>query len=563
MKKLLCLMLSLALCMSLFAGCGSNDASTAGSASAGGSETAGSTGETTADVEAELGIDTTNYLKIQDDNPDTVDPQCTTEYYTVAMNIFDRLVEVKANDDGTSEIVASLAKDWTVSDDGLTYTFTLNEGVKFSNGADLTSSDVLYTIMRMFTYEKAVNDDIYDMIEGADAVLDGSADTLSGFEIISDYEFSITLSEPYGAFLACLTTPGASILDEETTEAAGDQFGIDPAVTIGSGPFVFTAWEFNSELILSANADYWDGAPACEGLVLKVIPDEATARMMFENGELDILDMDNNSSQLEYFLDNEDYADQIVSGARVGIYYICLNENFEELSDARVRKALQYSIDRQAILDALYAGQGQLENGIFPHGLIGYNENLEEIPYDVDAAKELLAEAGYADGFTMQLCYSSEAGQTTKDMLEIISSYWAEIGVTAEVTEVDEGSFYDMRAAGEIESYTSSWSADFNDPDNFIYSFFGNEDNINRRGFGYSNSEAIARVAAARSIVDEDERVAEYQDLEKLIIQEDAAWVPLFSKQHLFIVSPQVSGFKVSWNGWSGNYYRNVSVTRS
>lgn len=559
MKKFVSLTLALAMCASLLAGCGSNDAS-APAASNAGTDTVGSAAETGTNA-AEGDLDTSKFLVIQDDNPDTVDPQCTTEYYTVAMNIFDRLVEVKANDDGTSEIVPSLAKSWTVSDDGLTYTFTLNEGVKFSNGADLTSSDVLYTIKRMLTYEKAVNDDIYDMIKGAQDVADGKATELTGFEIIDDYNFSITLEEPYGAFLACLTTPGASIFDEETTEQAGDQFGIDPSVTIGTGPFTFYGWEFNSELVLTANKDYWDGAPACEGLILKVIPDEATARMMFENGELDILDMDNNSSQLEYFLNNDTYKDQIVSGARVGIYYICLNEKFPELSDARVRKALQYSIDRQAILDSLYAGLGELENGIFPHGLIGYNADLAEIPYDVDQAKQLLADAGYPDGFEMELCYSSDAGQTTKDMLEIISAYWAEIGVTAKVTEVDEGSFYDMRAAGEIEAYTSNWSADFNDPDNFIYSFFGNEGNIERRGFGYTNSEAIARVAAARAIVDEDERIAEYQDLEKLIIQDDAAWVPLFSKQHLFVVNPRVSGFKVSWNGWSGNYYRNVSVS--
>ena len=558
MKKLVSLTLAMTMCMSLLAGCGNNDASTTEAAAS----AAASAGSAAAVTEPDVGIDTTNYLKIQDDNPDTVDPQATTEYYTVAMNIFDRLVEVKANDDGTSEIVPSLAKSWEISDDGLTYTFTLNEGIKFSNGADLTSSDVLYTIKRMLTYEKAVNDDIYDMIEGAEDVAEGKTEELAGFKVIDDYNFSMTLAEPYGAFLACLTTPGASIFDEETTEQAGDQFGIDPAVTIGSGPFTFAAWEFNSELVLSANKDYWDGAPACEGLVLKVIPDEATARMMFENGELDILDMDNNSSQLEYFLNNDAYKDQIVSGPRVGIYYVCLNEKFTELSDARVRKALQYSIDRQAILDSLYAGEGQLENGIFPHGLIGYNADLPEIPYDVEQAKELLAEAGYPDGFEMELCYSSDAGQTTKDMLEIISAYWAEIGVTAKVTEVDEGSFYDMRAAGEIEAYTSNWSADFNDPDNFVYSFFGNEGNIERRGFGYSNTEAIARVAAARAIVDEDERIAEYQDLEKLIIQEDAAWVPLFSKQHLFVVNPAVSGFKVSWNGWSGNYYRNVSVSR-
>ena len=133
MKKLVSLSLALALCVSMLAGCGNNDASTASNAgSAAGTET-GSAADTATNA-AEGDLDTSKFLKIQDDNPDTVDPQCTTEYYTVAMNIFDRLVEVKANDDGTSEIVPSLAKSWTVSDDGLTYTFTLNEGVKFTNG---------------------------------------------------------------------------------------------------------------------------------------------------------------------------------------------------------------------------------------------------------------------------------------------------------------------------------------------------------------------------------------------------------------------------------------------
>ena len=191
MKKLVSLTLAMTMCVSLLAGCGNKDASTTETAAS-----AASAGSTATVAEPDVGIDTTNYLKIQDDNPDTVDPQATTEYYTVAMNIFDRLVEVKANGDGTSEIVPSLAKSWEISDDGLTYTFTLNEGVKFSNGADLTSSDVLYTIKRMLTYEKAVNDDIYDMIQGASDVAEGKTEELAGFKVIDDYNFSITLEAP-------------------------------------------------------------------------------------------------------------------------------------------------------------------------------------------------------------------------------------------------------------------------------------------------------------------------------------------------------------------------------
>lgn len=555
MKKLMSLLLAAALLTATLAGCGGE------STSAGTAETATSAAESTADNTTASGLDTTSFLKIVEDNPDIVDPQCTTEYYTVGMNIFDRLVEVQANDDGTSEIVPSLAKSWTISDDGLTYTFQLEEGVKYSNGADLTASDVLYSIRRMLSYEKALNDDIYDIIEGAEAFQNGEAEEISGFEQISDYEFSITLTQPYAAFLACLTTPGASILDEETTEAAGDQFGLDPAVTIGTGPFIFESWEVNAEMVLVANPDCWSGAPACDGIVMKIVPDESTQRMMFENGEIDLLDLDNAASQMEYFLNNEQYADQIVSGTRVGINYIGLNEKVEALSNVLVRQALQRAVDRQAILNALYAGRGNVENGIFPHGLIGYNPDLPEIPYDVEEAKALMAEAGYADGFSMELCYSSESSQTTKDLLEIVAAQWAQIGVQASVVEVDSGSFTDQRAAGELDAYTGEWSADFNDPDNFIYTFFGNLENTETRGLFYSNEEVINRVAAARGIVDEDERVAEYQALEQLLIQEEAVWVPLYSREHLYVVSPRVSGFTVSWNGWSSNYYRNVSVS--
>lgn len=566
-KRSICLLLALSMLFGLFlTGCGSESTETTTTTdTTTASDTAEAAEDSTSTEAAETtsgssDLDTTNFLKIADDNPDITDPQCTSEYYTVGMNVFDRLVEVEAHDDGTSEIVPSLAYDWDISDDGLVYTFYLEEGVKYSNGADMTASDVLYSFTRLLTYEKAVNDDVVDCILGAEELMNGEADTLEGFEIIDDYTIQITLTQPYAAFLAGLTTPGASILDEETTEAAGSQFGIDPEVTIGTGPFIFESWVFNSEIILVANEDCWSGAPACEGIVMKFIDDQDTMRMMYENGELDILDLDNASSQLEYFLDNEEYADNIVSGMRVGIYYIGLNEAFEPLDNVLVRKALQRAVDRQAILDALYAGRGQVLSGILPVGLIGYNADLPDIEYDPEEAKALLAEAGYADGFDLTFTISSEAGTTTKDLVEIIAAQWGEIGVNVTIETMDDATMLDMRRSGQIMCYTSSWSADFNDPDNFLYTFFGTEENTVLRSLNYYNTDAIARVAAARGIVDEDERIAEYQALEELIIQEDAAWVPLFAKEHLFVVNDRVSGFTVSWNGWSNNYYRNVSV---
>lgn len=524
-------------------------------------------GNSTQEAQKTLGksdINTTTFLKFVDDNPDIVDPQCTSDFYTIPMNCFDRLVEVKANDDGTSQIVPSLAKSYEVSKDGLTYTFHLNQGVKFSNGADLTSSDVPYTFNRLLTYPKSVNGSIASGLKGAEDVAKGKQKSLegTGIKIIDDHTFEMILEQPYAAFLAQLTAPGASILDEKTTEEAGDQFGIDPEKTIGTGPFVFSSWTFNSELILSANKNCWSGAPACDGLDIKVVPDDETQRMMYENGEIDFLDLDNAQSQIDYFLKSDQYKNQIVEGTRVGIYYISLNEDIKPLDNPKVRKALQMALDRKSILDAVYGGRGQVENGILPHGLIGYNPDLPEIKYDVEAAKQLLKNAGYADGFDLELDLSSKDDQSGKDLLEIASAMWGQIGVRCTVKTVDDATIQDQKHDGKLGCYQSSWSADFNDPDNFMFTFFGNDANTRFRSLNYKNEDAMQRVTAARAITDEHKRIQEYQDLEKLIAQEDAAWIPLFSKQHLYVVSPKVSGFKVSWNGWSNNYYHNVSVKR-
>lgn len=499
-------------------------------------------------------------MKIVDDDPDTVDVQCTTDYYTVGMNIFDRLLEVAPGSDGTSKLVPSLAESWVISDEGCTYTFKLREGVKFTNGADLTADDVLYTFERLLTYRKSVNQDFVDQIKGAKALENGLATTLEGFEIMGDYVFKITLEEPYAGFLACLSTPAVSIYDRETTEAAGEDFGLVPEKTIGSGPFLLTGWTLGSELVLEANPDYWGGAPKLAGVVLKIVDSAETQRMMFENGELDIMDLDRAPSQMEYFVNSKIYAPHIVSGTRVGTYYYSFNQNIEPFGDVRVRKALQMAIDRQTILDAVYSGQGKLENGIFPTGLIGYNPSLPMIPYDPQAAKALLAQAGYPNGFDMEIAQSSDAGDSGKQMNEIVQAMLGEIGIRVSIREYDSASYLDVRKNGELPMYFSSWSADFNDPDNFIYTFFGTADNTFRRSMNYGDTAAIDRVAAARSIVDDEERIREYQALEEKIIQEDACFIPLFSKRHLFVVNPRVHNFTVSWNGWSGNYYSGVTV---
>ncbi len=554
MKKKISLMLAAALTAGLaLTGCGGSKTSDTTD------NTAGAENESTAEVKG-VDVDTTGYL-VAALNADiqTADVQKTSKDYEVPFNIFDRLVDVEVGTDGNSKIVPSLAESWDISDDGLEYTFHLRQGVKFHNGNDFTAEDVAYTFHRMLTVEGGVNTEFIDQIKGADELLAGETDTLEGVEVVDDYTIKVTLKEPFAGFLASISSPGVSIYDSEATEAAGDQFGMDPAVTVGTGPFEFSSWSFNNQLVLTRNEDYWKGASGLPGVVIKIIPDTETQSMMFESGELDILDLDYAADSADRF--TETYPDQIVQGPRVGIVYFTMNFNKEPFQDVRVRKAVQMSIDRQAILDALYGGRGQVEQGIFPHGLIGFNPDQEEIKYDPEAAKALLAEAGYADGFDMEIAADSSASDTMTMALEIVSDQLAEVGIRAEIKNYDESTWLETRKSGELGSFMSTWSADYNDPDNFIYTFFGNEEKTRIRSINYPDTEVMERVAKARTLVNEDERLAEYKALEEKLIHEDAAWVPMFSRLHLFAVSKRVQGFAPLWSGLSDQLFYNISLS--
>ena len=558
MRKRFRLILAAAAAASLLlSGCGGStsgdgsDAQTEQAGNAEGTESAGSTSS---------GTDTSGFLVVPlVADIQTADVHKTTKDYEIPLNIYDRLVDIEVKEDGSSEIVPSLAESWEISGDALTYTFHLRQGVKFHNGEELTADDVEYSFTRQLSVEGAVNTDFLAQIKGASQLLEGTADQLEGFETVDDYTFTITLSEPYAGFLACLSTPGCSIYNREATEAAGDQFGLDPSVTVGTGPFRLTDWTINDQLVLTRYEDYWKGPSELPGVVIRIVPDTETQRMMFESGELDVVDLDYLPDAVDDFTTR--YPDQIVSGPRVGTTYFTMNQNIEPFQDVRVRKAVQMAIDRQAILDALYGGRGQVENGIYPHGLYGFNSSLPEITYDPEEAKALLAEAGYANGFEMQIAADSSASDATNQALEIIQAQLGEIGIQAEIQNMDESTWLATRNSGEMGSFMSTWTADYNDPDNFIYTFFGTPENTKLRSLNYSDTEVMERVQKARTIVDADERIAEYQALEEKLVTEDAAWVPMYSRTHSFAVSKRVQGFEVPWNGLSDCYFYGLSLS--
>ena len=518
----------------------------------------GGTRTQTALPEAEDSTD--GFLIAVEDEPDTVDFQCTSIHYTIAQNVFNRLVSMENDKDGNAVILPELAESWEISPDRRAYSFHLREGVRFSNGEALTASDVQYTFTRLLTHPNSCNRDIADMILGADSLERGLTNRLTGFEVLGELDFVITLNEPFEAFLACLSMPGASILDRETTEKAGDRFGLDPEWTVGTGSFILKSWEPGKGMLLTANQDCWQGPPRCAGLDLRFMTDAEEIRLLFERGGLDVLNLDDVGKAAEFFLHGDIYQDRLYTVQRISTTYIALNESVKPLSDVRVRKALQLALNRVLLLDAAYSGRGYLENGILPHGVYGFNPDLPEIPFDRDRARALLKQAGYPDGFDLSFTVSAASSLGETALIRTAASAWEKIGVHTDIRLLPDSEFMSLRKSGELACYSATWTADFNDPDNFFYTFFGDRENTRFRSLCYPREEIMKRVRDARTIADPEARIGEYRELEEIIVQEDAAWIPLFSRQYTYVTSERLEGFQSSWNGSVKNMYREMSI---
>lgn len=547
-KRTLLLLLTMALTVVVFCACGGNSSTS----KTGSADTAGDSGASEDDATLNIAL-----------NSDIVsmDAHLTTNDYLVPMNVFDSLFNVKKKEDGSTEIVNSLCEDYSISEDGLNYSFTLRDGVVFSDGTPLTADDVKFTFERILTLPDSQQTDFVIAIDGAKELMEGAADELRGITVEDDLHFTITLAEPFSGFLAQLATPSTIIYSRSIVTEAGDDFGVVPEKTLGTGPYIVTEWNKGSNLKFKYNPLYWGEEPSVKSVVATVM-DPSSMDMAFQKGDLDLLDcMFIDSAIVESTYKTDKYKDDIVSVDRLGLNFFMLNEKTEPLNDVKVRKAIQMAIDRPSILKAVYNDDGKLEDGIYPTGCLGYdNNNQGWLSYDPEGAKKLLAEAGYADGFDMEISADSGAVSANASMVQIISQNLNDVGIRANIKSYDHASWLDLRNSGDMTSFLALWILDFNDPDNIIYTFFGNENNTVIRSDNYPDKDVIKRVEAARSIVDTDERMTEYGALEEKLVKEDAVWVPLFSLKHLYVKGGRVEAFEPHWAGWSDVYFTGVTL---
>jgi peptide/nickel transport system substrate-binding protein len=446
-----------------------------------------------------------------------IDPQVDTtlQVYNLSRNIFSTLLRYKGNSlDLEPELLAEMPK---ASADGKTFTFKLKDGITFSNGAKLTAKDVKYTFERMLLpATKAQNGWLLAQIVGAKEMQSGKATELAGLKVTGDLTFELTLTEPYTPFLQSLANPGLSIFPAEYAQSKGDKFGREP---IGTGPFMVKEWKPNESLTLVKNPNYFEkGYPFLDAIEYKVIKDDATAWLEFQSGNFE--EGAPPSAEEKAARDSGKY--QVQDIVSLNTYYLALN--IANYPNPKLREAVSLAIDRQAIINAVYNGKGTVAKSFVTPGIPGALKDGAGFPFDKAKAQQIIKE-NKLEGTKIEVW--QRGGDKVSDANLAIQQMLKDVGLVYDVKIVDKATFNAARGKGEIPANQGNWFADFPDPDNYLYTFFESKAS-KTMSVNFSNPEIDQKLAEARKLTDQAKREALYQEVEKKLIYEQYAIIPLY-----------------------------------
>jgi len=430
-----------------------------------------------------------------------------------------------------NDVVAQpqLAESWEIADDGVTYTFHLREGVKFHNGKELDAEDVKYSL------ERQLNPDVGSAGRGDLTMIDT-------IEVMDKYTLKITLKTPTGPFLAALggrynaVIPKDSAPDGETLRRTA----------IGTGPFMVEEFVPTEKLVLVKNPDYWEeGKPLLDKVTIQVIPDEQTILAGLRTGEIDMATLEDAKN---YLLLEGDENLVLTRTPAIKHDTLELPPDTPPVDDIRVRQAILLGLDKEAIMEAGILGLGRTLGGM-PPAMTYWSLPPEELPNqtrDVEKAKELLAEAGYPDGFDMTLRTIVGYGTMAADA-PVIAANLKDIGINVEVETVDLGVWIeDWRNLREPIT-RNAWGG-FMDPDLLYYRHFHSQpEGMDFRR--WNNSAADEILDKARSSVDPAERKEYYNEIQRMLA-EDPVMIPLYSPDLLNAMQPYVKDYVQHPSGW-------------
>jgi ABC-type transport system substrate-binding protein len=479
------------------------------------------------------------------DDITTLDPAIGYDWVNWSMikSLFSRLMDYEP---GTANLVPSLAESFEVAPDGMTYTFKLRPGVKFSNGRAVVASDVKYSI------ERAVNPKtqgpgagFFGAIAGFDAVSGGTSETLSGIETPDDQTVIFKLSRPDATFLHVLAINFASVVPKEAVEAANGDFGKQP---VGSGTFILKDWTIGQKLVFDRNPDYFNkDLPYIDKVTVEVGQEPLVALLRLQKGEVDIAGDGIPPAKFLEIKNSPEGAQMIVDGEQLHTGYLTLNTKIKPLDDVKVRQAINMAVNKERITRILN-GRATPANQPLPPLMPGYDKAFTGYAFDVEKAKALLAEAGYADGFETVL-YSTNTDPQPR-IAQAIQQDLAAIGVKAEVRALAQGN---VIAAGGTEgeapmiwSGGMAWIADFPDPSNFYGPILGCGGAV-QGGWNWSwyCNEALDKRATEADSMSDPAKVAERQAAWGKIftdIMADAPWVPVINERRVVAKSTRMGG---------------------
>ena len=536
---------------------GSKSGSTATSGSAAGS-TAG-------------GVNTAGFTVQYGSNPETLDPALNSavDGGNTIITVFETLLIINEN----NETVPGQAESWTTSEDGLTWTFTMRDGLKWSDGSELNAKDFEYSFKRMADPDTAAPyaETCLGMIDGfeeaagfpdadGNPTVEPNLDALNVKASDDGKTLTIVLGYPCSYFDKIAAFAAMSPVQKATVEANGDAWCTSPDTYVCNGPYMITEWTPSERIVLTKNPNYvggWDNSKiVSDSITLLLLEDSSASFAAYNSGEA-VLIKDVPTDEIPSLTKAEDGGDFYVDTI-LGTYYVSLNLKRDAFKDAKVRKALSLAIDRDYVANTIMQGTYSTADSIVGPGIVdenGYfhdNGNAPYISADYEAnlaeAKKLLAEAGYPNGEGYPTIeYSCNDAGYHVPLAEYLQQAWGDLGITLTISKMEWSSFTAARRAGEYDVARNGWVMDYNDPSNMLDLFCSGNGNNDGK---YSNPEFDAAIEASR-VADVSEHFAQLHKAED-ILMEDTGCLPIAYYNDYWLQSPTLKG---TWHSPYGYWY--------
>lgn len=491
-------------------------------------------------------------------DPETIDPALNSavDGGNMLLHSFECLLTI----DQEGQLAEGQAEKWETSEDGLTWTFHLRDGLKWSDGSDLTANDFVYSWKRVCDPEVAAPyaETVLGMVEGYDKAIEGDLDAL---QVVAedDQTLVVTLSTPCTYFGSLAAFATLSPVQEATIEANGDGWATKAETYVSNGSFYVTEWVPGSHILMSKNPNYWNAdAIKLDGIKFNLIEDANASYTAYQSGEV-LMIKDVPTEEIPSLEGNDDYyVDPII-----GTYYLSLNLTREPFTDKNVRKALSLAIDRDYVANTLMQGTYSPASNFMGPGWIDtdgteFVENAnggkpyidtEDFEGNLEEAKKLLADAGYENGEGLpSITYTTNDSGYHKVVAEYLQEAWAEIGVDLKVDIVEWQSFTPMRRNGEYDTARNGWVGDYSDPSNMLDLLCTTNGNNDGK---FSNAEYDKAMEESRSTLDPEARSQALHKAED-ILMEEAGCVPVAYYNDFWLQSDKITG---SWHSPYGYWH--------